>query len=199
MGGSSGVAEAGDGWFGPAPRGAGGPPVRTFLGVPLPQQWTGQAPRTGRSAPAGVPAGANAVCRNGRCPTPASGAARSSVGAAGGVGNRCPGGVCPVPQVTRRAPATMDNATGGRSLRAEPADPFRPASRSRIEPDSWFTRPVTAPLRDAFGSGYSNRELDLRRDYFRGNAEQGTRRERVPASGRSMEVPVERPNDTARI
>lgn len=200
------TAAAGDGIFGPRPavQRSGAVPVRTMFGLPVPQQWTGQRPVMGGAAENG------AACRNGLCPAPQPGISRQATGVAGrSNGGNCPGGVCPIPQTNRRVPPATDQGWSGpltRSLpaatgprRTQPADPFRPAARTRIDDDSWFNRPVAAPLRDAFGSDYSSRELDLRRDYFSGGREEDRRREREPSSGRSMEVPVERDRGTIRI
>lgn len=216
------LAAAGDGMFGPAPagRGAGAAPVRTIFGLPIPQQWTGQRPGLAGTAGNGGTVGRGAVCRNGTCPTSQSGAlrpdisqygsARPGTGVAGRVsGGNCPGGVCPVPPSAQRVPPATDQGWSGSVTqskptsrgvqRSEPADPFRPASRTRIDDESWFNRPVTAPLRDAFGSGYSSRELDLRRDYFSRGRDEDGQQERVPPSGRSMEAPVPSKQETARI
>jgi hypothetical protein len=57
---------------------------------------------------------------------------------------------------------------------------------------------VTAPLRDAFGSGYDREQLDLRSDYFRRNNGELSK-PKQGSGGRSMEVPVELPSGTARI
>ena len=57
---------------------------------------------------------------------------------------------------------------------------------------------MTAPLRDAFGSGYDSRELDLRSNYFRrDDGEQQP--SRGGSTGRSLEMPQELPEGTARI
>lgn len=180
-------AVAGDGWFAPAARSSAPPPSRGLFGLPVPRQWTGQ--------PFGQPV---TPCANGRCPTPQARnlpSARSSTGIVGD----CPTGSCPLP-------ATSGGWTPRPSGSSRPAGPDRPdrpdradraGSRSRPEPSDPF-RPVTAPLRDAFGSGYDRRELDLRSDYFFGSDVEQSR-SRGGLSGRSMEAPVEVSGGTARI
>lgn len=167
---SLGTAVAGDGLFGPAPTPRGAGSAPVRTMFGLPMPQQWAGQRPGMWGAAG-----NApVCRNGRCP---------------------------VPQTTKRVPTVTNRDQGwsGAVTRSQPADPFRPSGRTRVDNESWFNRPVTAPLRDAFGSGYSSRELDLRRDYFSGGGEDDVRRERAPSSGRSMEVPVEREVGTTRI
>jgi len=123
----------------------------------------------------------SAPCPGGNCPQP-------------GIATNCPNGRCPQPQplplepkpaVTRRkAPVTAPVPGVSRAKEhTQPADPFRP---------------VTAPLRDAFGSSYDREQLDLRSDYFRRNNGELSQPKAGPG-GRSMEVPVELPSGTARI
>jgi len=57
---------------------------------------------------------------------------------------------------------------------------------------------VTAPLRDAFGSGYDSRELDLRSNYFRRD-DSAQQPSRGGSTGHSLELPQELPAGTARI
>lgn len=194
---SLGSAIAADGWFPPAPRSVVEPPQRGIFGLPIPQQWTVQSRR-------GACEGGNCQkpvnCPNGRCAAPLRGTQRAEPNPLTGpavVPRSCPGGVCSVPrsEENRGSQPTGMPLTENEGWTPRPAGQARPSER--VEPANPF-RPVTAPLRDAFGTGYDSRELDLRSNYFRSN--EG---ERSPSGsrsrGRSMEVPVELPSGTARI
>lgn len=99
--------------------GAPGPaPTRTFLGIPLPQQWNGVRPASGSQYPANRPYGGNSYygadsrncangncstgtcttgnCRSGSCPNGrcATGQAGSCVSGQCGVTGQCAGGQC---------------------------------------------------------------------------------------------------------
>ncbi|MFN9157969.1 MAG: hypothetical protein ACK6D5_09410 [Planctomyces sp.] len=168
------------------------PVQRTVFGLPLPQQWTaGRPPGFSRSFRPVIPPGqlSAAGCVNGQCNRGACAAGNCAGGnCAGGncAGGNCVGGVCrPV----------------GRSgvVRSQPADPFRRGAVESAEPE-WLSRPVVAPLKEAFGSDYDRGRLDLRSEYFRGGrGEAGgskgsgepQRQPRGAAGPRSLEVPAE--------
>ncbi|MFM7055415.1 MAG: hypothetical protein ACKO2P_00690 [Planctomycetota bacterium] len=177
-------ADAGDGWFAPATRSTAPPPARGVFGLPVPRQWSGQS--FGQ---------ATSPCANGRCPTPQGANSRVPRGGTGVVGS-CPTGNCPLPVTgdgwTPRPSASSGLTGSGRTDRTDSS-----GSRFRAEPSDPF-RPVTAPLRDALGSGYDSRKLDLRSNYF-GGSDSDLRPSRGGSGGRSLEVPVELPGDIARI
>ena len=174
------------------------PVQRTVFGLPLPQQWTnGRPPGFSRSFRPVIPAGQSCVdgrcatgCANGQCQVgcPNGRCGVSSISAPGSQvrGGNCAGGVCrPV--------------GGGSAVRSQPADPFRSRAADFAEPE-WLSRPVTAPLREAFGSDYDRERLDLRSEYFRGvrgvsggtgGAGVPTRQPRGVSGPRSLEVPAE--------
>lgn len=174
------------------------PVQRTVFGLPLPQQWTsGRPPGFSRSGRPLIAAGQS--CAEGRC---ATGCAAGQC-QAGCVNGRCgTGGVAvQVPQV--RGGSCADGVCrpvgGGSVLRSQPADPFRRRAADTAEPE-WLTRPVAAPLREAFGSDYDRERLNLRSEYFRGGrAGTGSpagavlqeRQPRGTAGPRSLEVPAE--------
>lgn len=158
------------------------PVQRTVFGLPLPQQWTaGRPPGFSRSFRPVIPPGqlSAAGCVNGQCN-------RGACAAGNCAGGNCVGGVCrPV----------------GRSgvVRSQPADPFRRGAVESAEPE-WLSRPVVAPLKEAFGSDYDRGRLDLRSEYFRGGrGEAGgskgsgepQHQPRGAAGPRSLEVPAE--------
>ena len=175
-----------------------GPVQRTVFGLPLPQQWTnGRPPGFSRSYRPVVSAGQSCAdgrcatgCANGQCqvgcPNGRCGASSRLVPGSQVRGGNCAGGVCrPV--------------GGGGAVRSQPADPFRRRAADSAEPE-WLTRPVTAPLQEAFGSDYDRQRLDLRSEYFRGGrgvsgspAGVGVpdRQSRGIAGPRSLEVPAE--------
>ncbi|MFM7165274.1 MAG: hypothetical protein ACKO3T_08495 [Planctomycetaceae bacterium] len=175
------------------------PVQRTVFGLPLPQQWTsGRPPGFSRSSRPLIPVGQS--CAEGRCVTGRCATGQCATGCVngqcsrGGVaaqgpqvrGSNCAGGVCrPV--------------GGGSVVRSQPADPFRRRAADSAEPE-WLTRPVTAPLREAFGSDYDRERLDLRSEYFRGGrgvsggaagAGVQERPSRGLAGPRSLEIPAE--------
>ncbi len=185
------TAAAGDGWFAPAPRTTAPPPARGLFGLPVPRQWAGQQPRQaiGQSS---------TPCVSGRCPTPVRTNSFSTQGNMG-TGVNCVSGKCPLPSNNdgwTARPVGSSRAVGSFKPVVPPRGE-RTGTLSRTEPSDPF-RPVTAPLRDAFGSGYDSRELDLRSNYFRRD-DREQQPSRGGSTGRSLEMPQELPAGTARI
>lgn len=171
-----------------APMNAGAP--RTFLGLPLPQQWTGTRP-TSMNQYAGNGPTLNtgnfrqpSPCATGNCPT-----GNCSTG-------NCPAGNCANGQCTTRRPVmgqtSNSNCANGqcglnqypaarsnsgrsyeaqgnwspRTTRSNVADPFRGAEYEN-QNEQWMTRPgVRNPVEDLMPSRYNSNDLDLRRPYF---------------------------------
>ena len=181
------TAAAGDGWFAQAPRTIAPPPARGLFGLPVPRQWAGQ--QSGQ---------VSGPCVNGRCPTPLRTNLFSTSGSTA-TGVNCPSGKCPLPANNdgwTARPVGSSRAIGSFKPVVPPRGE-RTGTPARTEPSDPF-RPVTAPLRDAFGSGYDSRELDLRSNYFR--RDDGERQpSRGGSTGRSLEMPQELPAGTARI
>jgi len=165
------------------------PVQRTVFGLPLPQQWTSsRPPGFSRSSRPLISVGQS--CADGRCAT------------------GCENGQCRVGGVATQGPQVRSSNCaggvcrplgGGSVVRSQPADPFRRRAADSDEPE-WLTRPVTAPLRDAFGSDYDRERLDLRSKYFRGGwgvsgSAAGAGVQERPSRGiagpRSLEIPAE--------
>lgn len=167
------------------------PVQRTVFGLPLPQQWTsGRPPGFSRSFRPVIPPGQLSAngCVNGQCNRGVCASGRCATGGSSGQlrGGACAGGVC--------RPVGSSGV-----VRTQPADPFRRGAAEESEPE-WLSRPVVAPLKEAFGSDYDRERLDLRSEYFRGGRGVSSgatgngalqRQPRGPVGPRSLEVPAE--------
>lgn len=209
------------------------PVQRTMMGLPVPQQWSGARQvgyNSGYGRSMNCPNGqcgngvgncANGQCSTGYCPNGqcSTGNCRNGQCATGNCPNgqcgyngamNCPNGQCGVNQLTRR-PVLPQSGWTPRSDRGNAyADPFR-RTGSLADEDAWTSRPVTAPIRDAFGSRYNERDLNLNSEYFgdRDSDNYDLRaNDRARSSGgrssnyrpnRSMEVPQEHSTGSARI
>lgn len=174
--------------YGGAPINMGGP--RTFLGLPLPQQWTGTRPASktqsagnrptlntrnyGQSAPC-----ANGSCETGSCPT---GNCATGHGANGQFTTRrpvmgqtsnsnCANGQCRLNQDpnTRSNSNSVYEAQGNwssRTTRTNAADPFRAQEYPNQNDHGMQRSGVRNPLNDLMPSRYNSNDLDLRRPYF---------------------------------
>jgi hypothetical protein len=179
--------------YGGSPANMGAP--RTFLGLPLPQQWTGIRPASSNQYAGYGPAtnnrnyGQSSPCANGNCATDSCAVGNCSTGnCSTGTGTNC--------QYTTRRPEFGQNSNSGcangqcrlnqypdnrsysnqgyeapgnwspRSTRSNAADPFRGRDYQN-QNDQWMTPPGQRnPVNDLLPSRYNSEDLDLRRPYF---------------------------------
>lgn len=171
-------------------------PARGFLGLPMPQQWSGARPMgmTGSANGYGYRStGYNPACPNGNCSSGYRGVASncpngqcqtgaypvgacangqcSNYGSMTGVlqSGSCPNGNCGTGAYTNnRYPIGAQSDWSPRSTRTGLVDDYR-WSGSVNDRDAWTqrtARPVLAPLDDAFNSRYRQDDLNLRNEYF---------------------------------
>lgn len=179
--------------YGGAPRNQGAP--RTFLGLPVPQQWTETRPGSmnqyggqGSTFCSGND-GPSSSCANGSCATGSCTTGRCTTG-------NCPTGNCANGQCTTRRPVISQPSSAScvngqcrlnqspntrtyskpeyeaqgnwspRTSRSNVEDPFRGAAYEN-QNDEWMTRPGSRnPMNDLLPSRYNSEDLDLRRPYF---------------------------------
>jgi hypothetical protein len=163
---------------------------RTFLGLPLPQQWTGARPASmnrytgngptlntrsyGQSSPCANGSGATGRCSTGNCSTGngANGQFTTRRPVIGQTSNsNCANGQCRLNEY----PNNHSNSNRGyepqgnwssRTTRSNVADPFR-GTEYQNQNDHWMQRlGVRNPVNDLMPSRYNSNDLDLRRPYF---------------------------------
>lgn len=214
------------------------PVQRSMLGLPIPQQWSGARPvgynggNSGYNRSMNCPNGqcgtmgncangqcatgncANGQCATGNCPNGQCSTGNCPNGQCGynaynGAMN-CPNGQCGVNQLTRRPVLPQSGWTPRTNRGNAYADPFR-RTGSLADEDAWTSRPVVAPIRNAFGSRYDERDLNLNSEYFgdrdadsydlrtNDRARSIGGRNSNYRSNRSMEVPQEHSTGSARI
>lgn len=189
------------------------PPARGLFGLPLPQQWSGNRPR---STNAGFgqysPTGYNMNCPNGNCQTGYRGQTGHGNQAANCVNGQCTTGNCPNGNCTTGACANGQCTTGDcpngncgtgaysnnrfpvgarsdwspRTSRTGLTDTYR-RSDDFADRDTWTQRthrPVLAPLNDTFNSRYRRDDLNLRDEYF-GNDDSRTYDSRLQSQPRT--------------
>lgn len=138
----------------------------------------------------------NGCCVNGQCTTGEclTGAYR---------GGNCPNGNCGTGSYTNsRYPVGAQSDWSPRSPRTGLADPYR-RSNEFDDRNGWTqrtSRPVLAPLDDAFSSRYRQDDLNLRNEYF-GNDPRSrmNSNELNRPSRRSLEAPAESNSSVARF
>ena len=170
---------------------------RSFLGLPIPQQWSGNRPAASNQY--------SGQFANGQC-----GSGQSANG-------NCPNGQCRLNQNSNgRYNSGMNYGVQGtwspRTTRSNSADPFRQAEYQN-ESDNWTQRPTLRnPVNDLYPSRYDRSDLDLRRPYFNnqsgalnksrsGDSSSAARSTRAPLpSNRSrFGAPVDRADGLAQI
>ena len=191
---------------------------RSFLGLPIPQQWIGSRPATmnqytrngafstGTCRNCNCPEGAcaNGLCASGQCATCASGQCSSCANgqcANGQCGSgNCPNGQCRLNQYpnTRYNSGIRYGVQGDwspRTTRSNLADPYRPAEYSNRN-DSWTQRPsLRNPVKDLYPSRYNRSDLDLRRPYFNNQSGELNDTRAGEDSSTSRDVRAPRPSD----
>ena len=204
-------------------------PNRGLFGLPMPQQWSGARPmgvNGGASNYGYRQAGYNPNCPNGNCSTGACANGQCATGACvngncptgacvngncsnAGLqtgtyrGGNCPNGNCGTGSYTNsRYPVGAQSEWSPRSTRTGLADPDR-RSDEFDDRNGWTqrtSRPVLAPLDDAFSSRYRQDDLNLRNEYF-GNDPRSrmNSNERNRPSRRSLEAPAESSGSVARF
>ena len=148
----------------------------------------------------------NAACVNGNCPDGCCVNGRCATGeclTGAYRGGNCPNGNCNTGSYpNNRYPTGAQSGWSPRSNRTGPADPNRRAEEFN-DRGGWTqrtSRPVLAPLDDAFGSQYRQDDLNLRNEYFgndprsRMNSNEWNR-----PSRRSLEAPAETSGSVARF
>lgn len=204
-------------------------PNRGLFGLPMPQQWSGARPmgiNGGASNYGYRQTGYSPNCPNGNCSTGACANGQCATGACvngncpsgtcvngqcsnAGIqtgayrGGNCPNGNCGAGSYTNsRYPVGAQSDWSPRSTRTGLADPYR-RSDEFDDRNGWTqrtSRPVLAPLDDAFSSRYRQDDLNLRNEYFgndprsRMNSNEWNR-----PSRRSLEAPVESNGSVARF
>lgn len=179
-------------------------PNRGLFGLPMPQQWSGARAvgMNGMASNYGYrQAGYNPNCPNGSCSTIACVNGQCATGAC--VNGNCPNGNCGTGAYTNsRYPVGAQSEWSPRSTRTGLADPYR-RSEEFDDRNGWTqrtSRPVLAPLDDAFSSRYRQDDLNLRNEYFgndprsRMNSNDWNR-----PSRRSLEAPAESRGSVARF
>ena len=149
---------------------------RSFFGLPIPQQWSGNRPASmnqysgsGACRSQSSNSQYSAQFANGQCATGRCGSGRCSCGQS--AGGNCPNGQCRLNQNPDAGYNSGPNygAEGEwspRTTRSNSADPFRQAE-SRNENENWTQRPALRnPVNDLYPSRYNQSDLDLRRPYF---------------------------------
>lgn len=204
-------------------------PNRGLFGLPMPQQWSGARPmgmNGGASSYGYRQAGYNPNCPNGNCSTGACADGQCATGACvngncptgtcvngqcsnAGIqtgayrGGNCPNGNCGTGSYTNsRYPVGAQSDWSPRSTRTGLADSYR-RSDEFDDRNGWTqrtSRPVLAPLDDAFSSRYRQDDLNLRNEYFgndprsRMNSNEWNR-----PSRRSLEAPASSSGGVARF
>ena len=204
-------------------------PNRGLFGLPMPQQWSGARPmgmNGGASSYGYRQAGYNPNCPNGNCSTGACADGQCATGACvngncptgtcvngqcsnAGIqtgayrGGNCPNGNCGTGSYTNsRYPVGAQSDWSPRSTRTGLADSYR-RSDEFDDRNGWTqrtSRPVLAPLDDAFSSRYRQDDLNLRNEYFgndprsRMNSNEWNR-----PSRRSLEAPASSNGSVARF
>ena len=204
-------------------------PNRGLFGLPMPQQWSGVRPmgmNGGASSYGYRQAGYNPNCPNGNCSTGACADGQCATGACvngncptgtcvngqcsnAGIqtgayrGGNCPNGNCGTGSYTNsRYPVGAQSDWSPRSTRTGLADSYR-RSDEFDDRNGWTqrtSRPVLAPLDDAFSSRYRQDDLNLRNEYFgndprsRMNSNEWNR-----PSRRSLEAPASSSGSVARF
>lgn len=204
-------------------------PNRGLFGLPMPQQWSGARPMGANGVASNYgyrQAGYNPNCPNGNCSTGACANGQCATGACvngdclngncvngqcsnAGLqtgayrGGNCPNGNCGTGSYTNgRYPIGAQSDWSPRSTRTGLADPYR-RSDEFDDRNGWTqrtSRPVLAPLDDAFSSRYRQDDLNLRNEYFgndprsRMNSNEWNR-----PSRRSLEAPAESSGSVARF
>jgi len=204
-------------------------PNRGLFGLPMPQQWSGARPmgmNGGASSYGYRQAGYNPNCPNGNCSTGACADGQCATGACvngncptgtcvngqcsnAGIqtgayrGGNCPNGNCGTGSYTNsRYPVGAQSDWSPRSTRTGLADSYR-RSDEFDDRNGWTqrtSRPVLAPLDDAFSSRYRQDDLNLRNEYFgndprsRMNSNEWNR-----PSRRSLEAPASSSGSVARF
>ena len=165
-------------------------PTRTFLGLPLPQQWTGTRPASMTQYPGNRENlnnrnyGQSSSCADGQCPTGNCSNGKCSTG-------RCSNGQC----TTNRpifSQGTNANCTNGqcrlnqspngrsysnpeyeaqdnwspRTTRSNITDPFRSEEYQNRNDQGMQRSEFRNPVNDLLPSRYNANDLDLRRPYF---------------------------------
>ena len=174
--------------YGGAPSNMGA--LRTFLGVPLPQQWTGTRPASmNQSAGNGQTLntrnyGQSQACSNGSCVNRNCAPGSCSTGNCGDgeyttrrpvpgqpSNSNCANGQCRLNQ----DPITRSYSNRGykaqsdwspRTTRTNAADPFRDEVYQNQNDHGMQGSGVRNPLNDLMPSRYNSNDLDLRRPYF---------------------------------
>ena len=204
-------------------------PNRGLFGLPMPQQWSGARPmgmNGGASSYGYRQAGYNPNCPNGNCSTGACADGQCATGACvngncptgtcvngqcsnAGIqtgayrGGNCPNGNCGTGSYTNsRYPVGAQSDWSPRSTRTGLVDSYR-RSDEFDDRNGWTqrtSRPVLAPLDDAFSSRYRQDDLNLRNEYFgndprsRMNSNEWNR-----PSRRSLEAPASSSGSVARF
>ena len=148
----------------------------------------------------------NAACANGDCPNGCCVNGQCTTGeclTGAYRGGNCPNGNCNTGSYTNnRYPVGAQADWSPRSTRTGLADPYRRADEFD-DRGGWTqrtSRPVLAPLDDAFSSRYRQNDLDLRNEYFgndprsRMNSNEWNR-----PSRRSLEAPASSSDSVARF
>ena len=157
---------------------------RSFLGLPIPQQWSGNRPAASNQY--------SGQFANGQC-----GSGQSANG-------NCPNGQCRLNQnPNARYNSGMNYGAQGnwspRTTRANSADPFRQAEYQN-ESDNWTQRPALRnPVNDLYPSRYDRSDLDLRRPYFnnQSGAQNNSRSGDSSAAARNTRAPL--PSNRSRF
>ena len=204
-------------------------PNRGLFGLPMPQQWSGARPmgmNGGVSNYGYRQAGYSPNCPNGNCSTGTCANGQCATGSC--VNGNCPNGTCVNGQCSNagmqtgayrggncpngncgtgsytnsRYPVGAQSDWSPRSARTGLADSYR-RSDEFDDRNGWTqrtSRPVLAPLDDAFSSGYRQDDLNLRNEYFgndprsRMNSNEWNR-----PSRRSLEAPASSSGSVARF
>ncbi len=206
--------------YGGASRNMGVP--RGFLGLPLPQQWTGTCPSSmsqsgrqgstfssrnyGRSSPCSNGNCSNQNCSTGTC---ATGNCSTENCANGQCTTRrpvmelvpsanCANGQCRLNQ----SPSTRSNSYprnvaqedwSRRSPHSNAADPFQDEEYLNRN-ENWSQRPdVRKPFNDLMPSRYNSDDLDLRRPYFNNQSSEMIRDRAIEPASDSTNVRAPRP------
>ncbi|MDA1231187.1 MAG: hypothetical protein O2856_10470 [Planctomycetota bacterium] len=188
-------------------------PAKTFLGLPLPQQWTGArsvpmhqyhgnavTSRSTNYGPASTCAHgqcATGRCANGRCTT---GNGVRGYGVTGQTTNgSCANGQCRQTQSSgvrsnsnRNADYDVQDNLSQRTTRSNMADPFRGAEFQDQDVNRTQRPSMRNPVNDLYPSRYNSDDLDLRRPYFNNQSGElhNNRASENSSAGRDTRAPL---------